>query len=222
MTLKKVLALVVGMGVYGVLIFGGAGTIFWLEGWLFFGLGLIGGAAMLLLKDPELIRERIAMPFQKAQKAWDKVFFALFIPLWLIWLVLNGMDAVRFEWSHVPWPLKVLGGVGLSFGMGLFYWVLRVNTFAAPVVKLQEERGQHVITTGPYAYVRHPMYSGVPFLVLGGALLMGSWYSLAVSAVIIVLFVVRTALEDRTLQRELDGYKDYAQKVQYRLIPGVW
>ncbi|MHC4621271.1 MAG: hypothetical protein ACYTEQ_26285, partial [Planctomycetota bacterium] len=112
MDAKSWLLTILVMFVYAALFFGGAGTIFWLEGWLFFGCLLALIPAMLSLKDPELIKERMASPFQKEQKTWDKVFFAALTPIWLIWLVLNGMDAVRFEWSHVPWPLKVLGGIG--------------------------------------------------------------------------------------------------------------
>ncbi|MHC4575279.1 MAG: methyltransferase family protein [Planctomycetota bacterium] len=184
MDAKSWLLTILVIFLYAALLFGGAGTLFWLEGWLFFGCLLALIPAMLSLKDPDLIKERMASPFQKEQKTWDKVFFAVLTPIWLIWLVLNGMDAVRFEWSHVPWPLKVLGGIGY----------------------LLEERKQHVISTGPYAFVRHPMYSGAFLVFLGGSLLLGSCYGLALDVVIIVLFVARTALEDRMLQRELDGY----------------
>ena len=222
MTAKQVLNWVTAAVVYAALIFGGAGTIFWPEGSLFFLSLLALGGATISLKNPGLIRERTSMPIQKGQESWDKWFQAIFSPLILIWFVLNGADAVRYGWSSVPWLLKWAGGIELSLGGYLVYRVFQVNTFAAPVVKLQEERGQHVVSTGPYAHVRHPLYSGVALFFTGASLLMGAWYGLALSAVIIVLFVGRTILEDRMLRRELPGYADYSKRVRYRLVPHIW
>jgi protein-S-isoprenylcysteine O-methyltransferase Ste14 len=96
------------------------------------------------------------------------------------------------------------------------------NSFAAPVVKLQHERGQHVISTGPYAWVRHPMYTGVILFCFGAALLLGSWWGVVLSPLFAVLFAVRAGIEERELTAGLPGYSDYIRQVRYRLLPGIW
>jgi len=99
---------------------------------------------------------------------------------------------------------------------------MRTNSYATAVVRIQDERGHQVISTGPYAFVRHPMYSGAAFYFVGIALLLGSWYAVAIAVVLIALFGLRAVWEENTLKAELAGYSDYAQRVRYRLIPGVW
>lgn len=122
----------------------------------------------------------------------------------------------------MPPALQALGFV-LYLACTLFtMWVFRENSFAAPVVKLQAERAQHVISTGPYAHVRHPMYSGMIMFFAGIPLLLGSWWGLAVAPVFLVLLAVRIHIEERTLRAGLPGYSDYAARVRYRLLPGVW
>lgn len=225
MILKAILGCLFNVSVTGGMLFLGAGRLDWPEGWTFLTLLVLvtlGGGAMMLRRDPELMRERIQSPFQRGQATWDKVFYALFIPSFYGGLALMGADAVRYRWSEVPLWVELLGGVGVFAACVMFYWVLRENSFAAPVVKLQEKRGQRVITTGPYAYVRHPMYSSALLMFPSLALMLGSWWGLVVAGFIAILFVVRTALEDRLLRRELDGYADYATRVRFRLIPGVW
>jgi protein-S-isoprenylcysteine O-methyltransferase Ste14 len=159
---------------------------------------------------------------QKQQKSWDKVLLPVFFVLWLGQYVVAGLDAVRFEWSHVPFLLKVVGALGVAFGFYVFHVVMRTNTFAAPVVKIQAERKHHVISTGPYAYVRHPMYGGAIASTLGAPLLLGSWWGVAVGAVTIAVLALRAVLEEETLKRELEGYAAYAERVRFRLLPGVW
>jgi protein-S-isoprenylcysteine O-methyltransferase Ste14 len=122
----------------------------------------------------------------------------------------------------MPLWLQVVGGLGIAFGFYAFHVVMMTNTFAAPVVKIQSERKHQVISTGPYAYVRHPMYAGAVLMILGTPLLLGSWYGLIVAAVLLALLALRAVKEENTLKAELEGYDAYAARVQYRLVPGIW
>lgn len=207
------------------LLFVPAGTINWPEAWVFLvETCLIGIASGLIIAkhDPALLEERMKPMMQKEQKGWDKALLPVFFVLWLGQYVVAGLDAVRFEWSHVPLWLKVVGALSLAFGFYVFHVVMRTNTFAAPVVKIQSERRHRVISTGPYAYVRHPMYAGAIFIALGTPLLLGSWYGVAIGVVNIAVLALRAVLEEATLKRELEGYEAYAARVRYRLVPGVW
>ena len=109
-----------------------------------------------------------------------------------------------------------------TLGLWLAFWAMSANRFFSPVVRIQKERGHHLITTGPYRFVRHPGYVGVISATLGGGLALGSYWSLVPLVVLFVLFIRRTALEDRFLLAELEGYADFARKVRYRLLPGIW
>jgi protein-S-isoprenylcysteine O-methyltransferase Ste14 len=129
---------------------------------------------------------------------------------------------VRFAWSSVPGWVQALGALILCVGVWICYRVMRENSFAAPVVKIQKERGQTVISTGPYRYVRHPMYFGALFFFIGTSLLLGSWWGLAFALAIIGLLCIRIPIEEKALRAGLQGYDDYAARVRYRLIPLVW
>ena len=118
--------------------------------------------------------------------------------------------------------MQTVGAVLIALCMYVFYLTFRENTHAAPVVKIQTERGHRVVTTGPYALVRHPMYAGALLLFVGVPLLLGSWYGLAAALVMIALLVARIVMEERTLTNELPGYREYAERVRWRLIPGIW
>jgi protein-S-isoprenylcysteine O-methyltransferase Ste14 len=142
--------------------------------------------------------------------------------LLIAWLILMPLDAMRFEWSEVPGWLQFLGALGLVLSLYVVFLTFRENAYLAPVVKLQEERGQSVVSTGPYRYVRHPMYSSMFLFFPATTLLLGSWWGLLLCLVLLGLLVWRTALEDRMLKNELAGYEEYAQSVRYRLIPRVW
>ena len=135
---------------------------------------------------------------------------------------IDNFDAKRFGWSDVPMLVKVLGFLGYLPSIGFAFWAMLENAYASNVVRIQEDRGHEVCTTGPYRFMRHPMYVGVIFGVIFIPISLGSYYALILSASAIILFITRTALEDKTLQEELPGYKEYAQKVRYRLFPGLW
>jgi len=209
----------------GALLFVPAGTVNWPEGWIFLGLlsglGLVSGL-IIARHDPELLRERLGPPIQRDQKGWDKILISVFFVLWLAQYVVAGLDAVRYHSSDVPVWLKVVGAFGIILGVYVFHIVMRANTFAAPVVKIQTERKHQVVSTGPYAYVRHPMYAGAVPLIFGTPLLLGSWWGVALGVVLVLLLAYRAVLEETTLKRELAGYEAYAARVRARLVPGVW
>lgn len=145
----------------------------------------------------------------------------VFVVAMLAWLVAIGIDR-RLQSSDMPAALQALGLVLFLLCTLFTMWVFRENSFAAPVVKLQAERAQHVISSGPYAHVRHPMYSGMILFFTGVPLLLGSWWGLALVPLFLVLIAVRIAIEERTLREGLPGYAEYAARVRYRLLPGVW
>ncbi|AMA59156.1 methyltransferase family protein [Bradyrhizobium sp. CCGE-LA001] len=211
----------VGMG---TLLFASAGTLHWPSAWVFLVTSAVLGPLCgwwLYRIDPALLAERLRPVLQKDQPAADKMFMIVFVIAMLVWLVAMGVDR-RIRFSEMPIALQVFGLV-LFLASTLFtMWVFRENSFAAPVVKLQAERAQRVISTGPYAHVRHPMYSGMVLFFAGLPLLLGAWWGLAMVPVFAVLFAVRIGIEERTLREGLPGYAEYSARVRYRLVPGLW
>jgi len=208
----------------GALLFASAGTLDWPAAWVFLVVSAIIGPACglwLAKTDPALLAERLRPTFQADQPAADKKFMLAFAVATLIWLVAIGLDR-RAQASDVPLVLHVLGLAMYLLSTALIMWVFRANSFAAPVVKVQAERHHRVISTGPYAFVRHPMYSGVMLFFVGVPLLLGSWWGLAIAPVFVVLFAIRAGIEERALVEGLPDYADYAARVRYRLVPGLW
>ncbi|QKD03601.1 methyltransferase family protein [Mesorhizobium loti] len=224
MIAKLVLQTFIWFGVMGALLFLSAGTLHWQGAWVYLvgmvGLSLILGIT-LAQRDPGLMNERLSRPIQKNQTAADKVLLSILLLAILGWQIFMGFD-FRFGWSTVPVWAQVVGTLVLLVGIWICYLTMLENSFAAPVVKIQDERGQHVITTGPYSHVRHPMYAGAILFFAGTALLLGSWWGLASVLVFVVLLAIRTFIEEKTLRAGLRGYDDYANEVRYRLIPMVW
>lgn len=209
----------------GALLFLSAGTLDWRGAWIFMAEFVVGGLAVTLWlarRDPGLLKERMGDPFQKGQVLWDKVFMALIIVVWYGWLVLMALDAKRWGISHMPEALNDAGAVLIPIGFLIVWLAFRENSFAAPVIKIQEERGQHVINTGPYRIVRHPMYAGATLYMIGMPLLLGSWLGLLVLPLIFGVLTVRIFIEEAALRNGIPGYDEYAARVRYRLIPGVW
>jgi len=205
------------------LLFVPAGTLNWLEAWIFLFLyfSFVTGALIWMKKNsPGLLKERMSR--KKKAKAWDKKFMIAYSFFLIFLLITPGLDSVRFRWSNVPLIIKVLGFIGYLPATALAFWAMKENAYASDVVRIQEERGHTVCTSGPYKYVRHPMYSGVILIMLCFPLSLGSLYTFIPASIIILLFMLRTSLEDKALQAELHGYKEYAKKVRFRLIPGVW
>jgi len=193
--------------VFGVAMFGAAGTIDWVAGWVFLILFFAFAVALsvwLLKHDPGLLKERMTM-FRPEQKTWDKVFLPIALIGFMGWLVLMPLDAVRFRWSQMPMWLQPVGAIIMLSSFYLFFLAYRENPYLSPMVRIQKDRGQHVVSTGPYSYVRHPTYSGVVLLTTGTSLLLGSWYGLAAGLVIVVMVAIRAVFEERMLREELKG-----------------
>jgi len=200
-----------------------AGTLNWPEAWLFLFFYFTAVTALMIWmkkKAPGLLKERMSR--KKEAKSWDRKFLIVYCFVLIVMATIPGLDAVRFRWSEIPLILKVLGFIGYIPSLGFAFWAMKENAFASDVVRIQEDRGHKVCTTGPYRHVRHPMYVGVIFFLLSFPLSLGSLYTFIPASIIIILFIIRTSLEDRALQEELPGYKDYSQRVRYRLLPGVW
>jgi len=211
------------VAVLGLILFLPAGDIRWAKGWLFllvFLLLTVASSVYLWRTNPDIFVARSRI--HPGTKAWDKVLMAFLLSSFAMIFLVAGLDAGRFHWSNVPLSVIVLGYVPLCVGFLLSIWVYRVNKFAEPSVRIQTERGHKVIDTGPYAIVRHPLYLGGLILFAGIPLALGSFWALIPVAFGTLVIVVRIVLEDRTLQAELEGYQEYARRVRYRLIPGVW
>ncbi|MEW5827799.1 MAG: isoprenylcysteine carboxylmethyltransferase family protein [Chloroflexota bacterium] len=198
----------------------------WWEAWTFAAVYIFGFAASRRLaarRHPDLIAERArSMGFADA-KAWDKVLAPLLsLGLGLV-LVVAGLDA-RLGWTPLPFPLWAkLAALGLILiGYAFSSWALIENRFFSGVVRIQTDRGHHVVSTGPYRWIRHPGYAGALLTYLVTPVLLGSLWAFAPAILLVAVLVVRTALEDKTLQAELPGYAAYAQRTRYRLVPGIW
>jgi protein-S-isoprenylcysteine O-methyltransferase Ste14 len=225
MTRRLIQKSLVGLAIMLVLLFVPAGTLDWPAAWVFlieFGLASTLITRWLQRHNPTLLEERMKPLIQREQKPWDRKLMAAFLVLWCAWFVVMSLDAARFGWSHMPLWLQVFGAVAIAVSMYIMHLIMRTNSFAVPVVKIQPERGHRVISDGPYAVVRHPMYGGTLLLIAGIPLLLGSWWGLALAPLIVLLFAVRAVMEERTLMAELPGYTDYATRVRYRMVPLIW
>jgi protein-S-isoprenylcysteine O-methyltransferase Ste14 len=209
--------------VLAVLLFLPAGTIRWPDAWLFiwlfFALTMLS-IGYLWIVNPEIFLARSGI--REGTRSWDRVLIVLVLASFMGLFLVAGLDVGRLHGPRVPIWLMVPGYVLWCAGFALSIWVYRVNNFAEPTVRIQTERGHRVVDTGPYAFVRHPLYSGAMLMLLGVPLSLGSYWALVSSALGALVLIVRTVLEDRTLQAEQGGYRDYAAKVRHRLIPGVW
>ena len=208
--------------VIGLALFLPAGTVAWPAAWVYLCLLFACGLPItwwLLKYDPGLVEERMRF---RPQKTWDKLFIALMFVFLLFWLILMPLDAVRFHWSRMPVALEIPGALVLLLSLFISFLTMRENPYSSAVVRVQKERGQTVISTGPYHHVRHPMYTGACLFFPGTALLLGSWYGVLCGPVFIGLLAMRAILEERVLGGELEGYETYMARVKYRFVPHVW
>jgi len=216
-------ALVARLSVAAML-FVSAGRLDWVMGWVFAGLYAafdIATALVVIPRSPELLTERTRV--HEGTKGWDKVLLRIaagYLPM-ASWIV-SGLD-VRFGWSPQISPrLQIASLAVTALGFALVVWAMASNAFFSVTVRIQEERGHTVATGGPYRYVRHPGYVGAILFQVATPILLGSLWALIPAGLSAPAYVVRTALEDRTLREELPGYAGYAQQTRYRLLPGVW
>jgi protein-S-isoprenylcysteine O-methyltransferase Ste14 len=205
------------------ILFLAAGRLTWTWAWVYLGICLVSVAingAFLLRTSPETIAER-GRP--QATQDWDKVVGGLWaLLLYLALPLVAGLD-LRFGWTRAlgaAW--HVAGAVLLAAGLGLGGWAMVANAYFSTAVRIQSDRGQTVCRTGPYRFVRHPGYVGFILQSLGTPLLLGSLWALIPGLTAAALMVIRTSLEDRMLQDELPGYREYTHQVRHRLLPGVW
>ena len=200
------------------------GTFAWLAGWVFLVLflGFYLAVTLWLFKhNPGLLQERMHLG-SSDQKGWDKVLFPLLLLFPFVWLMFIALDAVRFHWSPLPVWLQFVGALVLLGSFYLLFLTFRENTYLSTIVRIQADRGHTVVSTGPYHYVRHPMYTGMLAFFVGTPLLLGSGYGIVGGLLLMLMLARRAVLEERTLQTELHGYAAYMRQVKYRLVPYVW
>lgn len=219
---------VVGVVMVAVLLFWPAGRLDWAMGWALVAVYAAWQGAMALIlipRCPELLAERAAGP-QKGNKTWDTVLMSIVGLLTLVKYVVAGLD-VRHGWTlqtgvGIPLVLQVAALVVAVLGNALVVWAMTANAFFSKLVRIQSDRGHAVATGGPYRFVRHPGYVGEIAFELVTPIVLGSLWTFIPCVLAALLMILRTALEDRTLQQELEGYEAYTQRVRYRLLPGVW
>lgn len=205
------------------LVFLPAGRIDWRPGWIFVAVlvAAFGLSALVLARvNPMIYRARSR--FQPGTKKWDLILLAALFPLIVVEIPIATLDAGRMAWSAVPHWIILVGYVLLIGGIAVTTWAQAVNPFFEPGVRIQNERAQRVITSGPYGFVRHPGYAAAVAIFIAIPLALASWWALLPAALAIALLVVRTEREDELLQAELSGYADYSGRTRYRLVPGIW
>ena len=205
-----------------ILLFIAGRSDYW-QAWVFFAVntGIMIILFSALNEKIGIIRER--MHPGVGTKWWDKVFWMIYGPMNLAILVVAALDAGRYFWSP-PFPATVyiIGYIAYLLANAVHLWAIISNDFYTSTVRLQEERGQQVIDSGPYRLLRHPGYFGISLMLFCIALLLGSLWAMIPFSIVFILLIIRTMLEDKTLINELSGYREYTQKTRYRLIPGIW
>lgn len=217
---------VIAIAVLPAVIFLAAWTLRWWNAWAYYATVVIGALSSRLaiaIRHPDLLMERGRSLESHDAAPGDRLIVmlaALLLPT--IGLLVAGLDH-RFGWTAMlPTGVHIAGLVMLAAGYALGAWAMAVNRFFSAVVRIQKERGHDVVTGGPYRLVRHPSYAGGVLATLGIPLLLNSWWAFLPALGVVALTIVRTRLEDRTLQAELPGYAAYARRTRYRLLPGVW
>ena len=212
-----------GLIMYIPFLFWPAGTWNWPMAWALIAITamwIIGTAIVTIPRYPELLAER-AGP-RKGGKTWDTAILGVIGIMMLVKMLLAGLD-IRFGWTiKLPLCMEIAALVAAVLGYGLVVWATGSNAFFSQIVRIQTDRGHTVASGGPYRFVRHPAYTGMILIEIGTSIMLGSWLALIPGVVSAILLILRTKLEDQTLLTELTGYKEFAAKTRYRLIPGVW
>lgn len=224
LTVRFVVQFVFGLAAIDALLFRLAGRVDWPAPWVMTVLFVVAfsiGAPWMVRHDPNLLQERLGGVAPNVPQ-WDRWLVRAFRLLLVALIVTAGIDAGRLRWSRMPPGVQAIGALAVVAAIGGIWWCVAVNHFLARYARIQTDRGHTVIRDGPYRYVRHPMYLSIIVLVVGVALLLGSWLALVPAALIAAVFVIRTTREDFMLRMGLDGYRQYAEQVPSRLLPGVW
>jgi protein-S-isoprenylcysteine O-methyltransferase Ste14 len=206
-----------------VALFWSAGRVDWWPGWAAIAVWLPHFVAMdlLLLRfNPDLMAERLAPP--KGAKSWDRAILSVVRLTQLARYILAGLDQRNGWTGGFPLAAQLAGLTVCVLGNAMLLWAMVSNSFFSQIVRIQADRGHTVAIGGPYRYVRHPAYVGMILFELAISTLLASWWALAAGGLCASLIILRTALEDRALQAELGGYGEYARRVRYRLVPGIW
>ncbi len=212
-----------GIVIMGVALFWSAGEIDWWPAWAAIAVMLawITATAIVILRfNPALLAERLGP--RKGAKPWDTAIMSMLGISQLVRYVVAGLDHRNGWTGSFPYTAQLVALAICVLGYGLVTWATASNAFFSQIVRIQSERGHTVAAGGPYHYVRHPAYLGAILYELAAPILFASWWTFVPSGFAAVLLVLRTALEDRTLQAELSGYDDYALQVRHRLLPGIW
>jgi protein-S-isoprenylcysteine O-methyltransferase Ste14 len=219
---KSLVRGVVELAILGGVLFGIAGRVDWPAAWLVILLftGQVLSGWLLFRHDPELFKERLTTASNVPH--WDLLIARGNRILEAIFVATAALDAGRFRWSAMPIAVQVIGTAAVVAAGGVVWWCADANHFLSTRSRIQSERGHTVVQHGPYRFIRHPMYASRTVLILGAALMFGAWIALVPAALIALLLVLRTSLEDRMLTTELPGYREYAKHVPARLVPGLW
>lgn len=216
--LKRLVRYFLAISVIAVVLLALSGR--WADPWMWTYIGIwagLGAYAMVVLDD-DLARERFKPPTPGA----DRIPLRIIRIVVLAHLVVGALDSGRWQLLPVPNSVRAVGMVGMAAAFMVMFRAMRANRFFSSVIRIQTDRGHHVIDTGPYAHVRHPGYAGMLPSMPFSALALGSWAAFAISLVYVGMMVRRVLFEDAYLREHLAGYREYAQRVRYRLLPGVW
>ena len=218
--MQSLIQICFSLAITATCLFVSAGHLDWPNAWVLLGLSLISGLAFTLGRNPELAAERRNI---QAGKDWDKLLagFSVLLGPMAVWIT-AGLEDRLHRANHASPPASVTGVAVALLSAALIAWAMRSNRFFSAVIRIQKDRGHSVAEGGPYRFIRHPGYSGMAAFTLVTPLILGSSWAFVPAALSASVIVLRTALEDATLHRELDGYAGYARRVRYRLLPAVW
>jgi protein-S-isoprenylcysteine O-methyltransferase Ste14 len=223
--LKRAAQTLVAVTALLAMLFVSSGRLDWVMAWVYVGAFAVGLTAMVIyqeLSNPELVEERSELKPREGVQTWDVILSAVIRVSLLASYVVAGLD-MRFGWEpEIPPAIQWGAFMATLFGAGLIAWAMAANRYAAVYARIQHERGHTVTTSGPYRFVRHPFYVGIITFALAVPVMLGSPWALISGGLATLLFIVKTAAEDRMLREGLAGYREYAERVRYRLLPGVW
>lgn len=216
---KVALPSMMGLSVLAGALFVSAGRLDIPFFWACLAVMAVGGIVVVSQMDPGLRDERV----RPGPGGVDRHLRVTVLPLFIVHLVVAGLDVGRYEWSgRLPVAVQVVALMEIIVSIAFSAWAVRTNRFFSPVVRIQQERGHHVVTSGPYRWIRHPGYAAVLYWMMASGPALGSWYSMIPLVPALGLILRRAIIEDRFLHEHLDGYVDYAGRVRYRLVPGLW